>query len=280
MSECLPVFTQTYTQNAVDVYDLPSQHPFKCCPSIKGEIEGDKSNPQYLTSIPPRASGKTPSTACVCVVGGVPPRPVSLACQDSPEHSIFTSSTQDPLLAACAPFSYLPRLGLTPEAAGGPSHPPRVPPSRPLRAARAPARHPTAPRRQTVTPPSPTFPDAGGPGVSWSRRPGRQAQAAALGRSSPVGRRGALAVGAGSLRTRAHQEDPAVEGTEVSARPPLGLGAVAVAVALAANCHRRRCRCCRCCRRRHSLLWLPCVLRWRCRHAIARARRRGDPWDW
>lgn len=26
--------------------------------------------------------------------------------------------------------------------------------------------------------------------------------------------------------------------------------------------------------------WLPCVLRWRCRQAIARARRRGAPWDW
>ena len=43
-----------YTQNPVYFYDLPIQHPFKFCQSIKGEIEGkemEATNGSSLTDL-------------------------------------------------------------------------------------------------------------------------------------------------------------------------------------------------------------------------------------
>lgn len=106
-------------------------------------------------------------------------------------HLLLASYTQ-------FPTSLVARLGLPPETAPRssgpfPAHPPRVPPCRRPQATLAPARHHGSPRGLTVSPPSLTSPDTTGkgPGVSQDGRPGRQAQRAALGRSSPAARRGA-----------------------------------------------------------------------------------------
>lgn len=85
-----------------------------------------------------------------------------------------------------------PSLGSLPAPPRTPS-PTRPSPPRP-RPPRPPARRGTAPLGLTGTLPAPTSLDTGGkgPGVSWTPRPGSQAQAAAQGRSSPVTRRGVV----------------------------------------------------------------------------------------
>lgn len=104
------------------------------------------------------------------------------------------------------------------------SHPPRDPPrpSPPLppRAAPAPARRSTSAPGLTVTLPAPTSLDTGGkgPGVSWTPRPGRQAQAAAQGRGSPVTRQRVVHSARVHWGRALTKEDHAEKGTEVS--PP------------------------------------------------------------
>lgn len=192
-----------------------------------------------------------PSMVCMFLVGGLPLHPQalesSLSRVSEPRH-LHQRHSED-TAPSRLPFSVLQLPGRSPLAL--PSHPiphaslplvrPRLP--GPLRAASSPLR--TEPCASV-----PTSPLAGGkgPGPRSQLDPvaRRQAQSAALGRSSTAGRRGARALGAewpGSCTYR----DLAEEETEVCVEPSPGLGAVA----LAANCHSR------CPRRRHSLGGFP-----------------------
>lgn len=108
--------------------------------------------------------------------------------------------------------------------------PPRPAPTR-LSSA-APARElPRPPRPGRVSPPPRATRREERPAGSAAPAPGRQAQAAALGRRARAARRKPE----GWPGTRTHRRAHAEEGTEVLVRQPPALGAVALA-----NCHRRR----------------------------------------
>ena len=193
-----------------------------------------------------------PSMVCMFLVGGLPLHPQtfesSLTRVSEPRH-LHQRHSED-TAPSRLPFSVLQLPGRSPLALL--SHPiphaslPLVRPRLP-----GPQRAASSPLWTEPCAPGTTFPLARGkgPGPRGQLDPvaRRQAQAAALGRSSTAARQGARALGAGWSGTCTYREDHAEEGTEVCVGPSLGLGAVA----LAANCH-RRCPC-----RRHSLVGFP-----------------------